>query len=224
MKKLCFSLLLLYATLAVDAQVFRIDEFKLSALENTFGIYADYDCNGSNEFYFDMQASIETQNVQMRLNSNSINDFISSLRDANKVFVSWSETTQENNISSVSKDIYAPFFNEDMYFSVGGIWYEKRKVRLKCRFLVSEEGSCFMVLQSNHIESETMVDAHSYSEGNSLHNLTGEWSTGNEAFSAICPGAFLVFSSSEEIEMFIGKLYKAAEWKTKNIEQGFLLK
>lgn len=208
----------------MNAQVFRIDEFKLSALENTFGIYADYDCNGSNEFYFDMQASIETQNVQMRLNSNSIDYFASSLRDANKVFVSWSEVVQENNISSVSKEISAPFFHEDMYFSIGGTWYEKRKVRLKCRFLVTDEGSCFMVLQSSHIESETMVDAHSYSEGNSFHNLAGEWSADDEAFPAKCPGAFLVFSSSEEIEMFIGKLYKAAEWKTKNIGQGYLLK
>lgn len=225
MKRIVLAIVLLVAAFTANAQVFRIDEFKLAAAENTFGIYANYDCREDNEFYLDMQASIETQNVQMRLQSNSLNEFVSSLRNANLVYAAWSQLAHDNQVTSVSKDIHTPFYNEDMYFSVGGSWYERRKVGLHCKFLVSEDGTCYLILQTdNDLESENMVDAHCYSEGNSFHNLTGEWSKDSETFSAKSSGAFLVFSSSDEVEMFINKIYQAAAWKSNNISQGALFR
>ena len=221
MKRLYIAFFLLFAAVSLKAQVFLIDSFELTAAEGVFGIYADYDCTSNNEFYLDMQANNDAECVQMRLGK--IDDFVSSFRDAQEVFEAWSKIAHDNGVTSVAKDIYAHFFNEDMYYTVGGIWFEKRSVRLKCKFLVSNDGTSYMVLQTDDMESENGVDLHSFSIDNSFHNLSGEWDRDTETFSSRSTGAFLAFTS-EEIEMFISKLYEAKAWKSNNIEQGKLFK
>ena len=52
MNRLIVIVLALFATLNLEAQVFLIDDFVLSATEGAYGIYADIDCEESNVFYY----------------------------------------------------------------------------------------------------------------------------------------------------------------------------
>lgn len=227
MKRLVFLVIALCATLVIKAQVFLIDDFTLSATEGAYGIYADIDCKESNVFYIDMQAPNDQQQVQMKLWSNYIDAFVKSLKSAKKEYLAWSKIAKDNNITSLSKDINSSFIDKELYFTDEGKWFLQKGVDLKCKFIVSSEGLCYMVLQSESMTSNEVV-AHSYSVGNAFNFLSGRWGVafGSSTTSIIryCAGASLVFSSPEEIDMFIQKLYGAKEWKTNNIKQGKLLK
>lgn len=227
MKRLFISVLFVIIALGLKAQVFLIDDFVLSATEGAYGIYADIDCEESNVFYFDMQAPNDHQQVQMKLWGNNIDWFIYSLRAASNVYSLWSEVAKKNNVSSLSKDIKTDFSDKVMYFTVNGKWYTEKGVDLKCKFMVSCEGACYMVLQSDYMTSDEVV-AHGYSIGSAFNFLSGRWgmvfASSNTSISRYCSGASLTFSSPEEIEMFIQKIIDAKEWKKRNIEQGKLFK
>ena len=178
-------------------------------------------------FYIDLQAPNDQQQVQMKLRSYYIEGFIKSLKSAQNEYQAWSKIASDNNITSLSKDINSLFSDKELYFTDEGKWYLQKGVDLKCKFIVSSDGSCFMVLQSDAMTSNEVV-AHGYSVGSAFSFLSGRWGLafGSSTTSIIryCPGASLVFSSSEEIDMFIQKIYKAKEWKTNNINQGKLFK
>lgn len=216
-----------FVSVSLKAQVFLIDDFTLSATEGAYGIYADIDCDGSNVFYFDLQAPNDQQHVQMKLWGNYLDGFISSLTTARNVYYSWSKVAKENNVSSLSKDIRVSFSDKVLYFTVNGKWYMEKGVDLKCKFMVSSDGSCYMVLQSDYMTSDEVV-AHGYSIGGGYDFMSGRWGMAygysSTSVTRYCSGASLTFSSPEEINMFIQKLYDAQQWKKRNKEQGELFK
>ena len=131
------------------------------------------------------------------------------------------------DVTSLSKEINVPFSDKVMYFTENGKWYEEKGVDLKCKFMVSPDGSCYMVLQSDYMTSDEVV-AHGYSIGNAYNAKSGRWSmafaSSTASITRYCSGASLTFSSTEEIDSFIQKLYDAQQWKKRNKEQGELFK
>lgn len=227
MKRLIILFSALVATLTLKAQVFLIDDFTLSATEGAYGIYTDIDCQEDNVFFVDMQAPNEHQYVQLKLWGNYLNSFVSSLRAAEKIYSLWSQIAKEKNVTFLSKDIKVSFPDKTVYFTVDGKWYLENGVDMKCKFMVSQDGTCYLVLQSDYLTSSEVV-AHGYSIGNAYNFLSGRWglafASSTTSITRYCSGASLTFSSSEEIEMFIQKLYDAKEWKKRNKEQGKLFR
>ena len=222
MNRLLIIIFAFFASYTLKAQVLLIDDFTLSATEGAYGVYTDIDCEVENVFFIDMQAPNEQQHVQMRLLGRFLNSFVSSLRNAIEIYSSWSQIAKENNITFLSKDIKVSFPRKTLYFTDGGKWYMENGVDLKCTFMVAQDGACYMVLQSDDLTSEEVV-AHGYSIG-SFNLLSGRWGSSytysTTSMIKYCSGASLTFSSIDEIEMFIQKIYAAKEWKDNNIEQG----
>ena len=228
MKRMCFSLLLLLASLGLKAQVFKIDEFKLAASNGASGIYADYDCNQHCVFFVDMQVSESSPRMQVRLDS-KVDEFAKALEKTQKKYLEWSKTAKEKGITSVSKDMTSSFPSLDMFFldSEHGFWYKVSSKVMRAKFLVSDDGSCYLVLMSGEVSSNEAVFPHLHSEGNTFVDLVGEWEEPygpQRDFTLQCPGAAWVFSSAEEIAMFADKLRKAKEWKTASVKRGKVLR
>lgn len=213
--------------MGVKAQVFLIDDFTLSASEGAYGIYANVDCSESNVFFVDMQAPNEQQHVQIKLSSSNLDAFVRSLQSVKKEYQEWSKVAQDNKIASFSKKFNSTFFDKELYFTDNGKWYHETGVDLKCKFIVSSDGSCHMVLQSDYMTDGEVVE-YSYSVGTVRNYASGRWGMGfassTTSVTKYCSGASLDFSSPEEVDMFIQKLYKAKEWKENNIKQGKLFK
>lgn len=227
MKRSFIVVFALLTTMALKAQVFLIDDFTLSETEGAYGIYADINCKESNTFYIDMQAPNDQQHVQMKLWGNYMDSFIQSLESSKKQYDEWSKVAHDNNITSFSKSINVEFADKLIYFTDGGKWYFEHGVDLECVFLVSFDGSCYMVLQSDYMTSDEVV-SHGYTVGSSYNFMSGRWGMGfasaTTSVTRYCSGASLTFSSTEEIDMFIKKLYDAKQWKETNKKQGKLFK
>ena len=223
MKRTLFTTALLSFAAIINAQVFLIDSFTLTETDGAYGIYADIDCNEANVFFFDMQAPKDQQRVQMKLWGNYIDGFIQSLRSAQKKYQEWSKVAQENNVKLLSKDVSgASFTDKVVYFTENDKWYQEKGVDIKCKFIVSSVGSCHLALQTDYMTSEEVVQ-HGFSIG-SFGSVLGRWNIGmgysKTSVIRYCGGASLTFSSSEEIDMFIQKLYDAQQWKKNNKEMG----
>lgn len=145
MKKLLIIVLALFNTIALKAQVITIDEFTLSETKETYGIYADIDCDESVAIYFDMQASHDQQ-LEIKLLGKNIEGFIQSLQSAQKEYNEWSKIAQNHNVTSLSKTVNSSFSDKDICYFNNGNWFEE-KSNLNCKFLVSSNGSCFLVLK-----------------------------------------------------------------------------
>ena len=164
MKKLLIIVFTFFASYILNAQVLLIDDFTLSATEGAYGVYTDMDCEVENVFYIDMQAPDASQHVQMRLLGKFLNSFVSSLRDAKEIYRSWSQIAKENHITFLSKDIKVSVPDKTLYFTDEGKWYLEHGVDLKCTFMVTQDGTCYLVLQSDDLTSSEAV-AHGYSIG-----------------------------------------------------------
>lgn len=224
----------------INAQNQLIETFYLSAVDRVYGIYTDVDCSESKKLclYYDMQAPNSEQEVQSKIVfyyngegvSRDFNYFKNDIKNAWYQYTQWKTIAESNNMKLISKEIPVYTDPQELYFTDNGRWYSDKYVKMWFTFYVDEDGNSYLILESDVMSSEEVV-AHSSSSGVSLvgllsgNPLVGFGSSKHKTIiNRACSGASLVFSSEEEIDVFIQKVENVAEWKRNNIMNGKLLK
>ena len=87
---------------------------------------------------------------------------------------------------------------------------------MKCVFSVNNIGECFLVLQSDNMQSEELVGESSMLGGSytpkfNVGSIFG--SSSQVTITHYCSGASLTFRSSDEIDAFVDKLRNVLAWK-----------
>lgn len=228
MKKAFFIVVLLTACFGARAQHYQlIESFNLAASEGGFGIYSDIDPTGSRDMIVDMDAPNYSQRVQLFLPFSKLSSFLKSLDQAKECFMRWREIAKNQGITHFSKDIPVVFGDQAMYFTSNDKWFRENGVNLKCRFLVDEGGNYFLVLDTDYMTSDQVVQ-HGVSYSSAYNATSGRWSTSwarsETTVIHYCPGASLFFSSEQEVNNFAAKLNMVKQWKEGNIAAGKLFK
>ena len=228
MKKVLFFIVLLVSCVSAGAQHYQLIEvFNLAASEGGFGIYSDIDPTGSKDMIFDMDAPNYSQRVQMLLPFSKLSSFLKSLYQAKEYFMKWREIAKNQEITHFSKDIPVVFGDQTMFFTSNDKWYRENGVDLKCRFLVDEGGNYYLVLDTDFMTSDQVVQ-HGVSYSSAYNAGSGRWSTAwarsKTTVTHYCPGASLFFSSEQEVDSFASKLNMVKQWKEGNIAAGKLFK
>ncbi len=228
---------LLFANVA-KAQLYMIEKFSLSATDREYGMYADINSqNTDQEIYFDWESPNGYQQVRTKMsfknsslnpavNNSEVEKFISALEQAKKKFEEWSATSKTKSLALLTHGIPVYFSDHFIFFSQKGTWYSEKGVDIKAVFYVSRAGKCFLILETDYMESDEVVaqsSAYSLSYTGNLRNFAVSSGYSEVVVERYCPGASLAFSSSTEIDDFIAKLRSVVEWKLKNVESGKLL-
>lgn len=226
MKKTIILISLIISCFASYAQNELIEKFELSATGNAYGIYTSINCESSMSYdlWIDMQAPNEDQEVQLKMTFsltstlNSVNSLTKNMVKAKETFKKWKEIAGSNSLKRMAKKIPVSVADQELYFTQNGKWYSEHGVDMQFTFYVDDEGNCYMLLESDYMTSEEVV-AYSSARYSTLGTMTS-----STVVKHYCSGAFLIFTTEEEIDQFAAKLDKVIEWKRANVENGKLLK
>ena len=148
-----------------------------------------------------------------------INSFITSLQKAKVKYEEWAKVVEEEGSRIFTKNIpKVSFKDQTIYFTEGGKWFREKGVDIKGVFSVNNRGECFLVLQSDNMQSEELVGESSMLGGSytpkfNVGSIFG--SSSQVTIKHYCSGASLTFRSSNEIDAFIEKLKNVLAWKNK---------
>jgi len=227
MKRTIILIGLIISCLIANAQNELIEKFELSATGNAYGIYTSIDCESASfsyDLWYDLQAPNENQEVQSKMSfsltssMHNISSFTKALAKAKETFKSWKKIAQSNSLKRMAKKIPVSVADQELYFTQNDRWYSEHGVDMQFTFYVDDEGNCYMLLESDYMTSEEVV-AYSSARYSTLGTMTS-----STIVKHYCSGAYLVFTTEEEIDQFAAKLDKVIEWKRANVENGKLLK
>lgn len=230
MKRTIILLSLIMTCIFIHAQNEMMEKFELSATGNEYGIYMSINCETeaiTYDMWFDMQSpnSNGNQEVQAKMTFNFTNGptnhlymFNKSIIKAKETYKKWKGIAQSNSLKKIAKKMPISVSDMDMYFTQDYKWHLERGVDMWWTFYVNDDGQCYLILESDYMTSDEVV-GYTSSRSSTLGAMSG-----NTVIRNYCAGANLVFSTEEEIDQFIAKLGKAAEWKRANVENGKLLK
>lgn len=170
---------------------------------------------------FDMNAPNYSQNARMLLSRNKLDSFLGSLASARDYYIMWREIAQKQSVKQFTKDLPVKLLDQTMLFTSDGIWRRENGVNITARLYVDNAGKCFMVLDTDYMTSEEVVEGSVYSTGFYFSGIKVSQET---TITHYCPGASLFFSSEQEINLFINKMNKVKRWKEQNVAAGKLFK
>lgn len=227
MKKVFILLNLITLCSVANAQTELIEKFELSATGNAYGIYMSISCKSemSYDLYVDMQAPNDNQEVQSKLsfcfnrnNVNTVESLTKSLTKAKEMFKTWKEIARTNSLKRMAKKMPVSVSDQNIYFTQNGKWYLDNSVDMWFTFYIDNDGNCYMLLESDYMTSEEVV-AYSSARYSTLGSMNS-----STIVNHYCSGCYLVFSTEEEIDLFIAKLNKVVEWKHDIVEKGKVLR
>lgn len=226
MKKLSLSFFLSFVCVMLSAQHYElIETFQLSESDGVYGIYANIDPTGANELMFDMNAPNYSQNARMLLPIAKFDPFLGSLSSAKEYYLKWCVIAKNQSVAHFSKDFPVKFIDQTMLFTSEGKWHRENGVNLAARFYVDDTGKCYLVLDTDYMTSDEVVE-HGVSSGVGwgFGGLMVGRRSNETSITHYCAGASLFFSSEQEIDSFIAKMNAVKKWKEGNVAVGKLFK
>lgn len=183
------------------------------------------DPTGANELMFDMNAPNYSQNARMLLPIAKLDPFLGSLSSAKEYYLKWCVIAKKNqSVAHFSKDFPVKFIDQTMLFTSEGKWHRENGVNLTARFYVDNTGKCYLVLDTDYMTSEEVVE-HGVSSWGVGGRMLGLGRTSSETtVTHYCAGASLFFSSEQEIDSFIAMMKAVKKWKEGNVAVGKLFK
>lgn len=232
MKKLFLLGLLFCISFSIMAQVEMIDSIVLSATELSYGIYADVESSSEKCIYFDMDTPDPEHAVKVKLslggisNVGKLDKFIFSLEKADVIYEKWAQNAHEESVRLFSKKIPVPLYGLNIMVYYNEEWRLVYNVRPQLYFYVDKGGRCFLILETDKFSLKE-TEERGVSNGivfspryGIVFNTASNTISKERSFS----GASISFSSTEEIDSFIGKLRRVASWKNDNNATGRLFK
>lgn len=199
------------------AQMYTIDYIYLPASSMEVGFYTDAD--KPKYIYYDIKNDDSHEKALARIPLSNIKSFITSLQKAKVKYEEWSKVVEEEGSRIFTKNIPKLFIKDQtVFFTDGGKWYRENGVDMKGVFSVNNLGECFLVLQSDNMQSEELVGESSMLGGSytSKFNVGSIFGSSSQVtIKHYCSGASLTFRSSNEIDAFIEKLKNVLDWKNK---------
>lgn len=228
MKRILFVILLLSICSISHAQLCVVDSILLSANNEVYYIYADIDANSENCIYYDMNADhsvIVKPGVAGAPSVTTINNkFIPFLEKAKTKYLEWSIVARERKTTLFSKNIGQISKVNSVFFFRDGQWYDC-SAELLSVFRVDAEGNCYIVLETGNLTAKEAISTSS----NGFTFVLGQglfWNSGKKHViqEKHYTGTSLVFSSIDEVDLFIEKMKAAMDWKRNNLNEGKLFK
>jgi hypothetical protein len=202
-----------------------IEAFQLSESEGNYGIYANIDPTGASEVMFDMNAPNYSQNARMLLPITKFDQFLGSLSSAREYYLKWCVIAKNQSVTHFSKNFPVKFIDQTMLFTSDGKWHRENGVNLSARFYVDGTGKCYLVLDTDYMTSDEIVEhGASSGVGFGFGNLMVGRSSNETSVTHYCAGASLFFSSEQEIDSFIDKLKRVRKRNEQNVTIGKLFK
>lgn len=131
---------------------------------------------------------------------------------------------KNQSVAHFSKDFPVKFIDQTMLFTSEGKWHRENGVNLTARFYVDNTGKCYLVLDTDYMTSEEVVE-HGVSSWGFGGRMLGLGRTSSETtVTHYCAGASLFFSSEQEIDSFIAMMKAVKKWKEGNVAVGKLFK
>lgn len=225
MKKFICILSLLGIISCSFAQRIVLDSLTLSAGNSKCYFYADLDVNSGGSVFYSMGPGVIVGVGSLGTSlSTSMNKFINYLDKSYNKFQEWSVVAKKNGMNTFVKEIPIGCPGQTVFSYNEGVWF-KCNVNLNSFLYVDESGKCYLVIETGDLNLKEHVKTNT---SNISFVLGVGWMFGNGSnvvsYERRNKGGFLVFSSKEEIDMFIDKLQKVVSWKNNNIEKGKLLK
>ena len=213
------SALVLFTSYGRD-QMYTIDKLYLPATGIEVGFHADSEKN--KYVYYDMIIENSSEKALARLSFSDVKSFVSSLKKAKAKYEEWSKIAKEEGASAFSKRIPQSFKDQDIYFTDNGKWFRETGVDMKTVMSVDNVGNCYLVLQSDDMQSEESVGETSVVGGSSTPKFNVGSIFGSSSQMVVkhtSQGASIKFNSSSQIDSFIVCLLKVLDWKNKNNSQ-----
>ena len=216
---------ILLITTSARAQIFMIDSFTLASSDGGYGIYVDINCEESTELYFDLDTDDPHQKTRMQLSSREVKTLKKNLESAMFVFDEWKVTAASNSMDLLTKKMPLMMDTQEILFTQEDQWHLAESVELNVTFFVDGSKQCFAILETGTLKSKEIV-AKGFALATSV-SPNGRWNTAwsRTVRSVIRYGdkAYLIFTSRNEVDMFIDHLEQAIEWKENNVKMGELL-
>ena len=190
-----------------------IDKIYLPATGGEIGFYVDSE--KPKYVYYDLIADDSQHKVLSRLSASDVKSLISSLQKAKNKYEEWSKVAIDEDCRLLSKKIPQIFKDQTIYFTDDNKWFRETGVDIKAMFSVDANGRCYLILQSDRMESEEVVGESSSIGGSSIIGTAISGIFGSQSKVSVdhrCSGASLTFSSIIEIDNFITKLQNALNW------------
>lgn len=233
LKRFAFLFLLIGIVDASSAQSSIVDSIFLSATNEVYYFYADYDVDAERSLSFDIEPDyiVKIGSKGSKL-STLVNKYIDFLEQSKEKYLKWSLVAQENETKSLSKKMFSTrrkaHCTQIVFFYQNGQWYSCR-VNMSSIFHVDGDGRCYMILETGALNGEENVKSSSNNLSVILGNGSGNGIVlGRDShvisYERHSESGYLTFSSIEEIDSFINKLRNIASWKDNSVKSGKLFK